>query len=1077
MSACIWVAKRCQRVSKHLRKFADTYGKIYGIVTQKEKEDFSLLEPADVIAFVNEQRKHARKHIDPIFGPQPIDVDLGDGGDIGRSFMDKGVKNLNEQELLDLFFELHPDQLKRLQGKPPTIENFKEADINSHLLMDNPTAQIMAESFTERLLEEVAYKPQRHEKGANIKPVYLSIQNPLIIQYKDVKGKFGRVVQQAKKDGYDGVIVRDMHDMGRVADQYVVFDSTQVKSEFNKGTWDSTKKDIRASSMTKAELEGFLQDNGFSIKSMVDLDPDLAKVPDEIVPEVFVDRARKAIYLADDVGKKPLEMAAVDFIVGLAQVHEPTLNSIKAELEKNFMSWDINTRREVVEALTAGLDKYQGGLSFTKKGKKTNVVKNIVGIIKKFLKGFGSLFYETLDLKPYQNQFDETVLGGIINAKSFGQTMNNWVAGHIKPSDLIPIGHTQQSLQKLTRERPGTSDVIATLQKALPSSALTGSPAIAEQGTIYRRGGEGLHDIDIVMHGMAEMGQDEVIRRLKEHFGQGNVTKTRGDVEGKQIAVDITFSNNSTGGTDNINVDIFDNTETPYNSLTFINERGEDVKINTVDYSHPFQAKLGYGRFKDIVDYANFVPFEKVTRIRPSKWKTESGGKGTVHAKSLMKGEFALTDELEDERNGHYINHNEGLLDTEKVDIPEHELPEVLNPNRYNWPTDEKFEQSYEEHIYGMRRIVEKSGLFGGNTVRWQFYKRAIVEDPVANMESPMMPEESQYQVSDITEVDKNSVPKILHPLANTGVGEVISMEWIDKEDEGWWQDPVSVTVKKIVRKASNQWAVTVSNGNKEYTLQVDRNGNTSGGHKMGFRWYADEIETREARQERLSKPVFVPLHGKDNLMTFEMSAENNNTGKKTTTVAEAEAGRRTSTTRSKPLGKVGDVITFNKRPQHYRITSVYQIKKGDLQNPAALKKLSKMEGWTEKAIMNDMSRYFVVGNWITQYERIETPRLKTDTVDPMEAARKLQDSPHYEEYMELFKEGFEDVSAPGTNVRTNKKERLFSKQGDRAQEGIKPTPIEPAGKLQPGHRPALRVNLQKRDAKVVPILNAVTRT
>jgi len=83
--------------------------------------------------------------------------------------------------------------------------------------------------------------------GQNIVPTYLSIKNPLVI---DAKGEFytaiedniSKQIQNAKRDGYDGVIIKNLDDAvgltEQIADHYVVFEPSQIKSIHNRGTFD-----------------------------------------------------------------------------------------------------------------------------------------------------------------------------------------------------------------------------------------------------------------------------------------------------------------------------------------------------------------------------------------------------------------------------------------------------------------------------------------------------------------------------------------------------------------------------------------------------------------------------------------------------------------------------------------------------------------------------------------------------------------------------------------------------------------------------------------------------------------------
>jgi hypothetical protein len=98
----------------------------------------------------------------------------------------------------------------------------------------------------------------------NIMPVYLSLQNPLVHDFKNKvyrDKKYRELIDQAKKEGRDGVILKNTYDSGEYSrfdaiirgrfkgeDIYVVFEPTQIKSAIgNIGTFDPTKPDIRYS--------------------------------------------------------------------------------------------------------------------------------------------------------------------------------------------------------------------------------------------------------------------------------------------------------------------------------------------------------------------------------------------------------------------------------------------------------------------------------------------------------------------------------------------------------------------------------------------------------------------------------------------------------------------------------------------------------------------------------------------------------------------------------------------------------------------------------------------------------------
>ena len=87
-------------------------------------------------------------------------------------------------------------------------------------------------------------------------PAYLKLENPLIVDGKgrdwreaQAIGKTTDVIEKAQADGHDGVIIKNVRDdynnskNTKTTDTYVVFDSRQIKSVNNRGTFD--KNDAR----------------------------------------------------------------------------------------------------------------------------------------------------------------------------------------------------------------------------------------------------------------------------------------------------------------------------------------------------------------------------------------------------------------------------------------------------------------------------------------------------------------------------------------------------------------------------------------------------------------------------------------------------------------------------------------------------------------------------------------------------------------------------------------------------------------------------------------------------------------
>lgn len=102
---------------------------------------------------------------------------------------------------------------------------------------------------------------QAHEmrnNGANIMPVYLSLQNPHV---HDMKGKpyreqsYNDIITHAKSKGHDGVIIRNTFDAGNMGDAlpddvYVAFHPHQIKSAISNSGFDPKQADV-----TKGEKE------------------------------------------------------------------------------------------------------------------------------------------------------------------------------------------------------------------------------------------------------------------------------------------------------------------------------------------------------------------------------------------------------------------------------------------------------------------------------------------------------------------------------------------------------------------------------------------------------------------------------------------------------------------------------------------------------------------------------------------------------------------------------------------------------------------------------------------------------
>jgi hypothetical protein len=87
--------------------------------------------------------------------------------------------------------------------------------------------------------------------GPNVMPVYLSIQNPLILN-SDHSYSPNTLIDTAREEiskeiydnGYDGIIVRNKEQLSNLEIICVVIEPEQIKSIFNQGTWSPNNPDI-----------------------------------------------------------------------------------------------------------------------------------------------------------------------------------------------------------------------------------------------------------------------------------------------------------------------------------------------------------------------------------------------------------------------------------------------------------------------------------------------------------------------------------------------------------------------------------------------------------------------------------------------------------------------------------------------------------------------------------------------------------------------------------------------------------------------------------------------------------------
>lgn len=81
--------------------------------------------------------------------------------------------------------------------------------------------------------------------GDNIYECYVKFNNPLVVDFNgEYDSQIFDYIEEAKANGYDGVIALNTNDSASVHNQYVVFDNKRIKSVNNQGTFDSNNPNI-----------------------------------------------------------------------------------------------------------------------------------------------------------------------------------------------------------------------------------------------------------------------------------------------------------------------------------------------------------------------------------------------------------------------------------------------------------------------------------------------------------------------------------------------------------------------------------------------------------------------------------------------------------------------------------------------------------------------------------------------------------------------------------------------------------------------------------------------------------------
>jgi len=144
------------------------------------------------------------------------------------------------------------------RGDRPDKTQFTGCEDKSCYIQGNVffTDSLSIAKFYTRYRTNYYVKPERLGESDGLYRVYLSLQNPLLvdakgegwdrIKYEGRERQIDHLAVIAKKRGYDGLVVFDVGDQAGWGTQYIAFHPEQIKSIDNDGTWDADDPSIRS---------------------------------------------------------------------------------------------------------------------------------------------------------------------------------------------------------------------------------------------------------------------------------------------------------------------------------------------------------------------------------------------------------------------------------------------------------------------------------------------------------------------------------------------------------------------------------------------------------------------------------------------------------------------------------------------------------------------------------------------------------------------------------------------------------------------------------------------------------------
>jgi hypothetical protein len=190
------------------------------------------------------------------FRPEQIKSAIGNNGDFDPSNSDIRYKTITLTETSNFKAWFDRSKVVDAAGEPLVVyhgtgdsfDAFSANKIGSrHVDVDAGSAFFFSDDIgTANWYAESAGRQSGN--GGVVIPVYLSLKNPLVVDFQGEGLEFlQEEILRAKEGGHDGLIARNYYD-GSVSNHYIAFRSEQIKSAIgNNGDFDPNNADIRFS--------------------------------------------------------------------------------------------------------------------------------------------------------------------------------------------------------------------------------------------------------------------------------------------------------------------------------------------------------------------------------------------------------------------------------------------------------------------------------------------------------------------------------------------------------------------------------------------------------------------------------------------------------------------------------------------------------------------------------------------------------------------------------------------------------------------------------------------------------------